>query len=199
MGTRNLTAVMIDGEYKIAQYCQWDGYPDEQGAIIYEFLKQADLELFKEKVRNLKFISKEEYAVLVDLHTDNGRITLGSENDRWWKEEVPHFDRDMGARVLQYVMDERTDTLQDNINFAGDSLYCEWAYVVDFDKGTFEVFEGFNKTELSESERFFFLQEKDEEYKPVRLIASFDLLALPETEGAFLKEVNKNIKEDEEE
>ena len=27
MGTRNLTAVYLDGEYKIAQYGQWDGLP----------------------------------------------------------------------------------------------------------------------------------------------------------------------------
>lgn len=31
MGTRNLTAVYLDGEYKIAQYGQWDGYPKDKG------------------------------------------------------------------------------------------------------------------------------------------------------------------------
>lgn len=25
MGTRNLTAVYLDGQYKVAQYGQWDG------------------------------------------------------------------------------------------------------------------------------------------------------------------------------
>ena len=28
MGTRHLIAVQLDGEYKIAQYGQWDGYPE---------------------------------------------------------------------------------------------------------------------------------------------------------------------------
>jgi len=28
MGTRNLTCVMKDGQYKVAQYGQWDGYPE---------------------------------------------------------------------------------------------------------------------------------------------------------------------------
>ena len=27
MGTRNLTVVYLDGQYKVAQYGQWDGYP----------------------------------------------------------------------------------------------------------------------------------------------------------------------------
>lgn len=31
MGTRNLTAVYLDGQYKVAQYGQWDGYPEGQG------------------------------------------------------------------------------------------------------------------------------------------------------------------------
>lgn len=30
MGTRNLTMLISDGETKVAQYGQWDGYPGEQ-------------------------------------------------------------------------------------------------------------------------------------------------------------------------
>ena len=39
MGTRNLTAVYIDGEYKVAQYGQWDGYPEGQGMTALTFLR----------------------------------------------------------------------------------------------------------------------------------------------------------------
>ena len=38
MGTRNLTCVFVNGEYKVAQYCQWDGYPSGQGLTILNFL-----------------------------------------------------------------------------------------------------------------------------------------------------------------
>lgn len=33
MGTRNPTAVVLDGEYKLAQYGQWDGFPSGQGLV----------------------------------------------------------------------------------------------------------------------------------------------------------------------
>ena len=34
MGTRNLTCVFKDGEYKVAQYGQWDGYPSLKTQVI---------------------------------------------------------------------------------------------------------------------------------------------------------------------
>ena len=40
MGTRNLVCVVKGGEYKVAQYGQWDGYPTGQGETIVEFLLQ---------------------------------------------------------------------------------------------------------------------------------------------------------------
>src|SRR3546814_20563425 len=40
MGTRNLTCVVVDGAYKVAQYGQWDGYPSGQGATARAFLRE---------------------------------------------------------------------------------------------------------------------------------------------------------------
>lgn len=37
MGTRNLTMVQFNNEIKVAQYGQWDGEPDGQGATVLEF------------------------------------------------------------------------------------------------------------------------------------------------------------------
>lgn len=43
MGTRNLTCVVVDGEMKVAQYGQWDGYPEGQGATCCEFIQETDM------------------------------------------------------------------------------------------------------------------------------------------------------------
>ncbi len=54
MGTRNVTAVILDGEKRVCQYCQWDGYPTWAGAHIMEFLKDCDFEQFKKALLNTK-------------------------------------------------------------------------------------------------------------------------------------------------
>jgi hypothetical protein len=43
MGTRNLTSVRVGDAIKVAQYCQWDGYPTGQGETISVFLRKADM------------------------------------------------------------------------------------------------------------------------------------------------------------
>ncbi len=44
MGTRNLTMVINqEGEKKVAQYGQWDGYPSVVGLGVLNFLKNKEL------------------------------------------------------------------------------------------------------------------------------------------------------------
>ena len=63
MGTRNLTMVIDqEGEVKVAQYGQWDGYPSGVGVGIVSFLKNETLfESFKKNVWHcavdIKFIN----------------------------------------------------------------------------------------------------------------------------------------------
>ncbi len=129
MGTRNLTCVFYKGEYKIAQYGQWDGYPDGQGITALEFLRDADIDAFKERLNHVHFLT-EEQGKEIDLK-------YGAE----WKKHYPQLSRDNGANILQLVMDGANE-LQDETGFASDRLMCEWCYVVDLDNNKFEAFDG---------------------------------------------------------
>lgn len=60
---------------------------------------------------------------------------------------------------------------------------CEWAYVVDLDLGTFEVFK-YNDTKLTKKDRFFEFQ-KDGNY-PAKLVRKYKLDRLPK-EKTYLK------------
>lgn len=182
MGTRNLTIVFDAGEYRVAQYGQWDGYPEGAGIKILRFLRdKMDEFLFRIRLSRFNFIEK------------NGciakRIDKAFENDIG-SYCFPEFSRDIGCDILPMIQDNTATTryLSNCIDFAADSLFCEWAYVVDFNHRTFEVFQGFNKTPLEENERFYFLNDKADpdlapsggRYYPVRLAATFNLDNLPE-------------------
>jgi hypothetical protein len=173
MGTRGLTAVFVDGAYRIAQYGQWDHYPSGQGVTALAFLHGMDEPRFREALSRCRWLAESDGSVNID--SSKGR----------------YLTRDHGAKILGLVQDS-TDpeiVLKNSITFAGDSLFCEYAYVIDLDNRTFEVFKGFNKGPVPEGERFTSAPldpEGDGKYKQVRLLRSFSLDDLPAQE-AFLE------------
>lgn len=132
MGTRHLIAVVVDGEYKIAQYGQWDGYPSGQGLNVLGFLNNRDIEVFREQCRKLRWVTDDEIEVI--------------EKTKDWPDVYPHVSRDAGAKVLTMVYDMVEPlALANRIEFAQDGLFCEWAYVIDLDREVLEVYEGFKE------------------------------------------------------
>lgn len=196
MGTRNLTAVAIDNGYKVAQYCQWDGYPTGQGHTILEFLKTADLDTFKRQVREKTFYgTSAEIDAAYAKFSNNGWMTF--EQSKAFKEsEFGYLSRDTGAKVLEVVYNASDPVmLCDSIDFAKDSLFCEYAYVIDLNRDVLEVYIGFNKEPLEPGSRFYTNEPKDDEYYPVRLFKEYSLHDLPEDFEELEAEMNKRWEE----
>lgn len=192
MGIRNLTMVVLGGETRVAQYCQWDGYPSGQGTTILSFLQN--------KFNREKFISRLE---------NNTYIADEAEHERLWQEVIdtkltqwvnmsdskkfglayPSLVRDIGGHILEFIQDgeytiegydfadgkgirttnvvKATDKipLQDASDFMKDVLFCEWAYKVDLDANVLIVLESGNN-----------------------VVGTFELSALP-TEAEFLTQL----------
>lgn len=189
MGTRNLVAVYIDGKYKVAQYGQWDGYPDGQGITVLHFLReQMNADVFRQALRNSSYMRHEN---LIDLWKSYGMDVNGvisTENYEKLKCDYPQFSRDTGAEILQFIQSHPEGVvLEDHIKFAADSLFCEWAWIIDFDTGTFEAYKGFNEThELTRDDRFYFLKDyESDSYHCITLLAQWSLDNLP-TDEDFL-------------
>ena len=118
MGTRNSTLVKVDGKIKVAQYGQWDGYPTGQGTTIQEFLREVDLEDFKNKVRKVRELTKEESDAL---------------NLTDWKKTHPHLSRDAGADILNMIAAGKVESVVLDEDFKNDTLFCEYWYELDLD------------------------------------------------------------------
>lgn len=183
MGTRHLTCVFKDGSYKVAQYGQWDGYPSGQGNDILNFLRSnLDREKFFANLAQT-YVPNDAQIAQMNARLQAGGVSL--------VDLYPSLSRDTGGGILELIQNT-TEPLPLFIktNFAAESLFCEWAYVIDFDKGTFEVFEGFNKTPLAETERFYGVTSKEgaDGYQPVRHRKTYQLDALP-TDDEFLADL----------
>lgn len=189
MGTRNLTCVVHEGTYKVAKYGQWDGYPDSLGVGILRFLVNVfDKESFVQNLNKIRFITDDELKVLWKEagSDDSGWVTM-EVSDKFKKTNFA-LSRDCNGDILiELIQRGKVDKQTNSLDFAGDGLFCEWCYVIDLDKNTFEVYKGFNKTELDSSERFAVLNRVKEKYTPVRHVKTYSLDDLP-NEETFLKD-----------
>lgn len=188
MGTRHLTAIVVDGQYKVAQYGQWDGYPTAAGKTIRNALQRAlsdDFEDFVEKVRATREISDQE----VQDRFDNTGIEA-------FRTQYPQLSRDMGYKIVDHILNQPPGVeVNHYLSFASDSLFCEYAYIIDLDNNTLEVYKGFNTEPVDTTERFYTAEPNSGGYYPVKLWKVFALNELP-NEKDFLAQLPEG--EDEE-
>ena len=181
MGTRHLIAATLDGDFRLAQYGQWDGYPAGQGLKVLAFLRQVDLDRFAQRLQALRWATPEDLAAaLRSLGIEGEWMNLAQSEA--WERTFPQWSRDTGADVLTLVYEGRAHAVVDERDFALDGLFCEWAYLIDLDARALEVYRGFFPDGAAVG-RFADQRERrdagDRSYDPVSLVASFPLDNLP--------------------
>ena len=95
MGTRNLTIVYSNGEYKVAQYGQWDGYPEGLGVQLLKYLKGININELRNAVNDCTYLSKEDFDEINknidEVRNDNPRFS--------WQKFYPELSRDTGRDI----------------------------------------------------------------------------------------------------
>lgn len=145
MGTRGAIIFVIDGAEKVC-YNHFDSYPDGLGSKMLSWLQDAvkDLPAVKDSARNLKMVDEdtaptaEEIAKLAHLSwnkAEHGGEADLREGQQWY--DLLHQTQGEPAMILESGYNA------DAHDFVYDSLFCEWAYVVDLDEDRFEVYRGF--------------------------------------------------------
>jgi hypothetical protein len=192
MGTRNLTMVVLDGELKVSQYGQWDGYPGGQGAHVIEFLSQEgfDLEKFKQKVADvveLTFEEVKERWVEAGADPDSDMVSMDVSNR--FKELYPELSRDTGAGVLEAIYNTPNPIgVRIDNEFMYDSLFCEWGWLINLDNNTLEMYCGFNHEPLEEGQRFYKENQEpsnagiSDPYYAIKMVKAYPLDDLPTVE-----------------
>lgn len=164
MGTRNLSMAKVDGVLKIAQYGQWDGYPSGAGVEILSFIKRTDMNEFKDKVRKCNFVEPEHIRNLWEsLGADKSGV-VSMDIASKMEEQYPQFSRDTGCQIFKLVNESDGMNLDDAHEFGEDGLFCEWAYLIDFDEGCLSVYaNGVSEASLVDKFSFEVLKEMTKE------------------------------------
>lgn len=188
MGTRGLTGYAVDGQ-TVAAYQQYDSYPSGVGVQVLAAARAIaqDTDRFTALARNIRKVDESANATPEDREKfaqyADSRVSTGT--------DYYSLLRNLQGDLLGYL---NAGIIPENTGFAQDSLFCEWAYIVDMDARTFEVYEGFQTEQHSEG-RFATTEEPElpytgatERYYPVKLVKTFALDALPSDEQ-FLAEL----------
>ena len=183
MGTRNLTLVQLNNEIKVAQYGQWDGVPEWQGLTILRFCRDPKyLSELKKRLKKVSFGDEKQLEKISKNIDDYFSIFLS---------------RDVGGKILRHIATYYADIdilLKNEFDFGYDSLYCEWAYCVNYDTNMLEIYMGFNTKKLDKSERFYtekpFKHNVFEKYYGIKKIKEYSLNDLP-YDDVFVKELNE--------
>lgn len=148
MGTRGAFGVVVGGVEKIG-YNQYDSYPSGKGIEVLQWLRgvveRGEIDKVRKLATALRVVSNERKPTRADIkrlqsYTDLG-VSEQSTDDWYCLTRAAHGD--IGATLKSgYVLDSST--------FPLDSLFCEWAYIIDFDAGTLEVHEGFQTSPPTE-------------------------------------------------
>jgi len=116
------TVIDKNGVKRIAQYGQWDGYPDGQGKDILNFLRSADLEKYAGNVAKIEQITDKQDKML-DTCKD-------------WKIKYPYMSRDCGSDIHQMILDNKVKFVYHH-DEATKKWGCEGFYTIDLQKRTF--------------------------------------------------------------
>ena len=147
MGTRGAFGFRI-GEIDKVAYNHWDSYPDGLGLSVTEFIKETPDDELKTIAKNIIVVEN------------------GSQPTVAQKKAVRDFEKKNNIVVSDVSVSERTlddwycllRKAQGGLNmykkgleymisadsFLHDSLFCEYAYIINVDTGMLEVYKGFN-------------------------------------------------------
>ncbi|KXX79617.1 hypothetical protein MMYC01_203024 [Madurella mycetomatis] len=218
MGTRHLICIFWKGKWVLAQYGQYDGYPEGQGVKIFHFLSVAcNIDLLKVGLEHIYEPTEEELAA-IDAECQawnnerDAQTLLRRPNMFGINQLYPGLARETSAGILGLIARAGRTATEDgmagdaksstenkpkkipvrlDLEFANDTWYCEWAYVVDLDK---EVMEVYGEAERKhETHRFVDVGPKEASVPCFVCSLDFRELYLMMDDGEFLAKVQEGI------
>jgi hypothetical protein len=235
MGTRGALGFRVNGEDKL-MYNHFDSYPEGLGSEVLEFLRGWEenpleqLALSDQPPRSKKEILAHYASLLRDVEGTEPTDEDVVKYDKWADWGVNGGRTNDWYALLRKTQGDLRAILECGVftgsnDFILNSLFCEWAYIVNCDEGVLEVYKGFvsephnegryaKRTEDIERRKKVHYDQQTEAlaagrievrkplspsylYYPCALLCSFDLEDLP-TEVEFMTKIVELVPSEEE-
>ena len=176
MGTRGAYGFFINGETRVS-YNHYDSYPSTLGEAVLAFVRSMDLQETRKKAAALRRVKEDSAVTKADIQlctrldlvdTSVGDTQKGRPD---WYQLLRKGQGKLDKMLAVGVYIESRD-------FLDDSLFCEWAYVVNLDSRELEVYRGFQK-EAHQEGRYAGAKAEGCDYYSVALIKTFSFDRLP--------------------
>lgn len=172
MGTRGAYGFFKDGINKVS-YNHFDSYPSGLGAEVMEFIKATPDDQLGEVFSSIVMVNENDMPTVeqIDQCKKFANLNVGSQRIDDWYCLLREAQGNLSSlrNGLRYMID--------NKDFLADSLFCEWAYIINLDTRKLEVYKGFNKSANGKG-RYAALQSRHKEYYGVDLIVEIDISAI---------------------
>lgn len=189
MGTRSAIGVRYKGQDLLA-YNQNDGFYEDVGNAVLQELRSDiaehgshAIERWKDLVDRLRVIPADAPdPTELDVRRYEEYADSGVSTGKDWYALLRNLQGTLLKRLESGVW-------YDDGQFITDSLFCEYAYILNLDEEVFEVYKGFQKA--PGPGRYGAIKEEGNEYYGVALVATFKLKELPK---AFVQGEDDELK-----
>lgn len=167
MGTRGLYGFRMNGLDKTT-YNHFDSYPDILGRDIVNFCSNYSADEMKEIFKKIILVSELDTPTneqIVECKQFANLSVYTKRLDDWY----------CLLRNSQGKLEPYTNGLRymiDNSSFIKESLFCEYAYIINLDENVLEYWMGF-QTAIDETNRYG--TELIDNYRPCKLMKTYDL------------------------
>lgn len=168
MGTRGAYGFIKNGEMKIT-YNHYDSYLSELGFNVMRFIAATSNIELNEIFGNIIMVREDTKPTEEQIKECEKYLNLdvGNQNiDDWYC-----LLREAQGNLNEYKKGLRY--MIDNKEFMGDSLFCEYAYILNLDNNYLEIYKGFNKDIETDNDYTQFRGKIDENNRYVE-VKNFD-------------------------
>ena len=173
MGTRGCYGFYKNGVTK-ATYNHFDSYIGGLGKDILDFVENTSIPIMNKIFDKIELVREDDIPTIEQIENCQKYTDLDVSNksimDFYCLLRNAQGDLNAYKTDLKYMIDSK--------EFLGNSLFCEYAYIINLDKNVLEFYKGFNK--VPQNNRYSKFADEKEKYKECKLVAEYPLTEIYE-------------------